>query len=497
MSNAERMTAVDTTWLRMDRPTNLMQVVCVIELEPPVSLSRLERTLGARLLRIGRFRQRVEDRSGTLWWSDDPNFDLSRHIRRVRLPTPGRKSELQRFVAEMAVTALDPSRPLWQFHIVELDQGGAAVVGRIHHAVADGIALIGVLLSLVDNGKKVRTTRAAPPGNQGAGLLESILIPVSKGLQLSEEALRRTVNLVGSPSQALRNGTGIAAELAYLMLMPSDSQTCFKGRLSGNKRVAWTDPISLPEVQVASRALGCSINDMLLAAAAGALNGYLADKGDETRDVEIRALVPINLREAAADHELGNRFGIIAVELPVGLENPLARLYEVHRRMDSLKSSYEPLVTFGLLEALGYAPKVVQNEVFELLLSRATAVMTNLPGPQQPLYLAGSRIGQIIYWVPQAGEIGMGVSIISYNGQVQFGLMTDAALVPNPEAIVARFKPEFEQLLYFVLLAPWMEEGSEQVQPKARARTSKPRPRSAARHPVASALNGRTRRSIR
>ncbi len=496
MSNAERMSAVDTTWLRMDQPTNLMQIVCVIELEPPVDLDHLEHTLGARLLRIGRFRQRIEDRSGVLWWSDDPNFDLSRHIKRIGLPTPRGKGELQRFVAEMAVTPLDPNRPLWQFHIVELDQGGAAVVGRIHHAVADGIALIGVLLSLVDDGKEAKISQASQAGNQG-GLLDSILKPVSTGLQLSGEAWRTTVNLIGSPSQTLRNGTGIAAELAYLALMPSDSQTRFKGQLSGNKRVAWTDPIALPEVQVVSKALGCSINDMLLAAAAGALNGYLADKGDETKGVEIRALVPINLRPAAVDRELGNRFGIIAVELPVGLENPLARLYEIHRRMNALKSSYEPLVTFGLLEALGYAPKMVQDEVFDLLLSRATAVMTNLPGPQGPLYLGGSRIEQIIYWVPQAGGIGMGVSIISYNGQVQFGLITDAALVPDPEAIVAGFKPEFEQLLYFVLLEPWAVEGGEQAEPGARARRSNTGRRSLPKHSREPALKSRGRQSVR
>jgi hypothetical protein len=120
--------------------------------------------------------------------------------------------------------------------------------------------------------------------------------------------------------------------------------------------------------------------------------------------------------------------------------------------MDALKNSYEPPVTLGLISALGYAPQLVQDRLFDLLLSRATAVMTNVPGPQQPLYLAGSEIKQVLVWVPQAGEIGMGVSILSYNGQVQFGLIVDAALVPDPHAITTRFEPEFEQLLYFVLL---------------------------------------------
>jgi len=166
-------------------------------------------------------------------------------------------------------------------------------------------------------------------------------------------------------------------------------------------------------------------------------------------------LVPINLRSGADEPELGNRFGMLAVELPVGLENPLDRLYEVRRRMRALKQSYEPSVTLGLLAALGYAPKVVQDRLFDLLLSRATAVMTNVPGPQQPLYLAGSELKQIMCWGPQAHDIGMGVSILSFNGRVQFGLITDAAMVPDPQAIIARFRPEFEKLLYHVLMRSW------------------------------------------
>jgi WS/DGAT/MGAT family acyltransferase len=278
-----------------------------------------------------------------------------------------------------------------------------------------------------------------------------------------------------------RDGTGIAAELAHLALMPSDSPTRFKGMPRGEKRVAWTDPLALPEVKVVGRMLGCSVNDMLLAAVAGALHGYLKDKGDATAGVEVRALVPVNLRPPD-DAALGNHFGVVAIELPVGLDSPLARLNEVHRRMEALKQSYEPAVTLGLLTALGHAPKLVQDRIFDLLLSRATAVMTNMPGPQQPLHIAGSEIRQMMFWVPQSGDIGMGVSILSFNGQVQFGLITDAALVPDPQAIIAKFKPEFEQLLYFVLLEPWgpQPEGGSRRRPRMR-KTRRERKRPAAR----------------
>jgi WS/DGAT/MGAT family acyltransferase len=483
MSNSERMAPVDTTWLRMERPTNLMMIVGVLVLAGPVDVPRLEATLARRILAIPRFRQRTDARPTGTWWTDDAHFDIARHIKRIRLPGAGDKAELQRLVAELASTPLDPDHPRWQFHIVEDYEGGAAVVARIHHAIGDGVAMIGVLLSLTDGnltpGRR-RKRSVSAEGGHGAwsDLVERVTGTMQEGLQLSIEALRKSFTAAGNPTQLLRDGTGIAAELVYLLLMPQDTPTRFKGMPSGNKRIAWSEPIVLPEVKAVSNILGCSINDMLLTAVAGALRGYLVEKGDETRGVEVRALVPVNLRPPGSEHTLGNRFGVVAIELPVGLENPLARLGEIHRRMETLKRSYEPLATLGLLEALGYAPQAVQDSLFDLLLSRATAVMTNVPGPQQPLHLAGNEIKQVMFWVPQAGNISMGVSILSFNGQVQFGLITDEATVPDPEVIVARFKPEFERLLYFVLLGGDAPAGGMEDQ---RTRSRKPRHRSSAR----------------
>jgi WS/DGAT/MGAT family acyltransferase len=485
MSSSERMAPVDTTWLRMDRPANLMVIVGVLVLAGPVDVPRVEAMLAERLLAFKRFRQRTETGQTGSWWCDDPQFDLARHIKRTRLPGQGRKPELERLVAELAATPLDPLHPLWQFHIVEDYEGGAAVVVRIHHAIADGIALIGVLLSLTDGHARApprRARRASSDDDEGSWLdmFTPVMDAVEGGVHLSRNVLRGSVEAASHPAQTLQAGTSIASELAHLLLMPNDSQTRFKGQPSGIKRVAWTDPIALPEVKAVSQALDCSVNDMLLTAVAGALNFYLAEKGDETQGVEIRALVPVNLRPPGSERKLGNRFGIVAVELPLGLDNPLARLHEIHRRMEALKSSYEPPVTLGLLSTLGYAPKLVQDKVFELLLSRATAVMTNVPGPKEPLYLAGSEIKQVMVWVPQAGDIGLGVSILSFNGKVQFGLLADAALVPDPQAIIDRFEPEFEQLLYFALMQAWPAE-PEQAPVATKPRASVPVARSARR----------------
>jgi WS/DGAT/MGAT family acyltransferase len=274
-------------------------------------------------------------------------------------------------------------------------------------------------------------------------------------VRLSRQALREARERVARPAETLREGIGVAEELAYLLLMPQDTPTRFKGKPGGQKRVAWTDPIALPEVKLVGRVLGCSVNDMLLTAVAGSLRAYLAGKGDATQGVELRALVPVNLRGPGQATQLGNQFGVVALSLPVGIENPLARLYEIRRRMEELKKSNEAVVTLGLITGLGYAPRIVQDRLFGLLLGRASAVMTNVPGPQHPLYLGGSRVRQVMFWVPRPGDIALGVSILSFDGQVQFGVITDAAVIPDPEAVIARFGPEFEQLLYYVLMEPW------------------------------------------
>ena len=397
--------------------------------------------------------------AATSWWIDDPYFDRSRHIKRVRLPGKGGKAELQRYVAELASERMDKSRPLWQLRLVEDFEGGAALITRFHHAIGDGMALVGMMLSVTDGGDpSIWANRPSkPPSRSWLPAYQTIL----KGVGTASGLLKNASALASNPAQTVRLGAGVAGELAWLLLMPEDSWTRFKGKPSGNKRVAWTDPIPMHEVKAVSKALGCTINDMLLASVAGALGEYLKDKGDKTHGVEIRALVPVDQRHSYEMGQLGNKFGIVGVELPVGVENPLARLMEVRRRMRDLKTSLEPPVTLGLFDVIGHAPKIAQDKLFNLLTHRATAVMTNVPGPAHPMYMAGAKIKQIMFWVPQSGDIGMGVSILSYNGMVQFGLITDAEMVPDPERIIAHFRPKFEQLLYYALMSSWGDRDNE------------------------------------
>ena len=463
MAHSEQMAPVDATWLRMDRPNNLMVIVGVLKLAGPVKIATLEKLLADRLTAYRRFRQKAETRPAGVWWVDDRHFDVKRHIHRIRLPGDGGDGELEQLVGDLASTPLDHSIPLWQFHIVEKFEGGAAVIARIHHAIADGIALMGVMLSLTDEMHAMAQGGGRPRHDDGEedhdGALSGLFSPVAQawkmGSRVAAPLLKNAGDIASNPSKAfdlIKTGSGVVGELAWLLTMPSDSATSLKGKPLGAKRVAWTDPLPLGEIKAVGKALGCSVNDILLSAVAGAIGSYLADQGEETVGAEIRAVIPVNLREQMASPELGNSFGLVALELPVGIDNPVKRLFEVRARMDALKRSTQAPVTYGLLAALGYAPKLAQDLLFDFLLDRTTAVMTNVPGPQFQLSIGGSAVTQIMFWVPQASNVGMGVSILSYNGKVQFGLMTDAALTPEPRRIIERFGPQFEQLLYYTLM---------------------------------------------
>jgi len=464
MSQSERMSSVDTTWLRMDRPNNLMMIVGVWIVEGPVDAERVEERIAGGLLSYRRYRQKVERLPAGIFWRDDPNFDLGRHMRRIRLPGRGGKAELERLVGDLAAEPFDPNHPLWTVHIVEDYEGGAAVIFRWHHAIADGMALMGVTMKMVDGGPALRS--GAAEEREEEGWLQSLMSPavaaINSGAEASGSTVKLALGLARDPWRAaglVRDGAGVAGELSYLLFMSSDSATRFKGKPIGTKRVAWCEPLKLAEVKAVSRALGVSVNDILLSCVAGAMRRYLADCGERTEGVECRAMVPIDLR-APGDVSLGNRFGIIAVALPVGVEDPLERLKTVRERMTALKTSYEPITTLGLFAALGRLPQIFQDQLFDLLISRGTAVMTNVAGPTEPLTVAGGALKQIMFWVPQSGDTGMGVSIMSYAGKVQFGLITDVGLTPNPDAVVRHFPEEFEKYLYYMLLEPPGEEGA-------------------------------------
>jgi WS/DGAT/MGAT family acyltransferase len=459
----EPMSRVDTAWLRMERATNLMMITSVMMFEEHMDLDRLKRMVKHRFLAYARFRQKPLDSAGGAFWVEDPDFDLDYHVRLSALPGRGGKRELERFVSQQASTPLDKTKPLWQFHLVEKYGGGSALVTRIHHCYADGMALVQVMLSMTDTAREAKkeseTSKAwltkgedkTPTGG-----------PLDKYMKLGGQVLEKGLDIYRDPSLAAvvaKEGGEIARELALALSLSDDPQTVLRGPLGVSKRVAWAEPLKLDEVKAIGVAFGCTVNDVLMACAAGALRSYMLERGEQLEGVQLRATVPVNLRPLKHARKLGNHFGLVFLDLPVGMDNPVARLEAIAGCMQQLKKSRQAIVSYGLLAALGMAPVGIQRTALELFSRKATAVATNVPGPKMPLFLAGCTVREMMFWVPQTGGIGIGISILSYNGRVHFGLIADAKLVPDPDDVIRRFGPEFEKFVMLALMGGWGEDG--------------------------------------
>ena len=467
----ERISGIDTAWLRMERPTNLMMITGVMIFAERLDYDRLREVIETRFMQYPRFTQRAVRNAAGAFWESDPYFDISRHILRTALPGRADQAELQNLASDLMSTPLDFTKPLWQFHLVEDYQGGSAVILRIHHCYADGIALIHVLLSLTD--PEPDMPPPAPEEDQErteeAGIFRRFFDPVDKmvnqTLKLGRGLVDEGADIVRHPTHALdyvRNGVRLAAEIARLALMSDDAKTRLKGDLGVSKRVAWAEPLDLHEVKAIGKALGGSINDVLLAVVAGAVRSYFIEKGDPVpEDLQIRAVIPVNLRPVKKVADLGNFFGLVFLALPVGIANPLERMYEVRRRMQELKESCQPILALGLLGTVGMGPNRLQQPLLEMLSNKASAVMTNVPGPREAIYLGGVRLAEMMFWVPQSGHIGIGVSILSYHNRVHFGVVADRKLIADPEAVVSRFVSEFDKLLLMTLMSPWGDEPHE------------------------------------
>lgn len=338
MRSGEALSAVDSAWLRMDRPTCLMMVCGMMLFERRLRLQAVKDVVRQRMLCFHRFTQRVSG-TGSARWETDPAFDLDWHVRHLALPAG---DTLEDLVGSLVSTPLDRSRPMWQFHLIDDRQGGSALLLRVHHCYGDGFALMHVVSSMMDEAPD--RPHAAPadiprPHAEGSAL-ERMLGPAAQSAGAALRAARSAAGLgrelLAHPFEALAYagaGADYALAAAAIAAMPPDSPTCLKGELGVMKRVAWAQPLPLEEVKAVAAALACSVNDVLVACIAGALRRTLLERGEDAGSVQLRSLVPVNLRPPGPPATLGNQFGLVFLDLPVATAEPVGRVLEVRRRM--------------------------------------------------------------------------------------------------------------------------------------------------------------------
>lgn len=465
-NHKESMRKVDTAWLRMESPSNLMMITGMMFLDKLPSYDNFLEILENNFLSYRRFRQKAVISTAGTYWQDDEFFDIKGHVRRVALPGNANYDELQDFVSDLASTPLDKSKPLWQFHLVENYEDGPVLVSRIHHCYADGIALIQVILSMTSSDRQKSMVLTPDSNNKEyhrkLGVLKSVVNPAKKqfnnSLKIANQIKEIGLETLANPA-LLEKGASevadIAGELFNALTLPDDPPTVFKSKLSVRKNTAWAESIELDQVKAIAYATGTTVNDVLISNLAGALREYMLRIGDDPNEIVINATVPVNLRPLEHAKNLGNHFGLVFLKLPIFESNPLKRLKYVHDEMNELKKSKQAIVSFGLLSAIGMAPAAVQTMLLDQFSRKATTVLTNVPGPQVPLYVSGAKVEKIMFWVPQNGTIGMGISILSYNGKVEFGLIVDKNLVPDPENVIKEFPKQFENLLDCLMMHPW------------------------------------------
>jgi len=416
----------DAIWLQ-DSASNLMVINGVL-ISDRIDLATLRQTFQQRVIeaagdQYARFRQRVVRSGGRWYWEDDPHFDIANHFIPAHDSDLGTTAKLQRYVGTEASRALPPDRPLWQFQAVEdFEDGGSACLVRLHHCIGDGMALVSVMFHFME---EVRTADAA---SSPAAIQPAAGAPSNR--------LGRLLQIpFAAPAILLRR-----------MLWIPDRHALHGPKVSGQKQVAWTAPVDLQIIKDIKDRLDATVNDVLMAAVSGALSRYIEQRAGQIIG-RLRISMPVSVRRPQAKMTLENRFAAVPLELPAGIGHARERVAAVKLRMDALKQSVAPIVIYGLQSVLLAAlPQAVSRGLIDFLANKCTAVVTNVPGPQRGLTLAGRQVRNLMFWVPQRADIGVGISILSFAGKVQIGVICDTELVPDPVELVHAFEEELTAL---------------------------------------------------
>jgi len=428
---AEPMRRVDAAWYRMDRPRNTADIVALLGLEERLPFPRLRSLIADRLLPQVRFRQRVRAAElGLPTWEEDPGFDVARHVVGPRVLEPG-PAALHACLGRLATEVLDPTHPPWRIEVLE-SGGTSALALKIHHCVGDGRALVGVLRRIADE--------AVWDSTPGAGAFRPLAL-ARDGLEAVSRALqdpRAALHLAGEAAS-------FGGSLAHLVALPADRPTILSRPHSGVRRVAWTRALPMDRVRTACRRGGVTVNELMLAAIAGALRTVLARAGEPVDALAPRALMPVDARDPQ-DRSLGNGFGLVFFDLPVRAASPADRLAMIRARSEALRHSPEAVVTLAVLGAIGLLPPGLERLATSFFARKASLVVTNVRGPSAAVRLGGSLVDRLIFWVPHPATLGLGISIISYAGEIRVGVRSDRAVLEDPGTLARAITAELAAL---------------------------------------------------
>jgi WS/DGAT/MGAT family acyltransferase len=454
----DRLTAVDASFLVQEGPSSHMHVGAVMVFEgPPPSYDDFLSQIRGRLHLVPRYRQKLafpRFEAGRPLWVDDPSFNLEYHVRHTALPSPGSEEQLRNLVARIFSQQLDRSKPLWETWLVQgLERNRFALISKTHHALVDGISgvdLATVLFDItpvpqpVDHEDREWVPQREP--TQAQLIAQGIKGLVRTPVRLATEALEAVSHPEGALSGAREAAEGLG-EVVWNFLNPAPD-TPLNVEIGPHRRFTWVRA-ELADFKTIKNALGGTVNDVVLAVVAGSLRRFLRARGVRTEGLELRALVPVSIRSQDEHHQLGNRIAAMRGPLPVYIEDPVARLEAVREAMNGLKESKQAVGAEVLAGVQNLAPPTVLAQASRLNFSTRlfNLIVTNVPGPQFPLYLLGRELQELfpIAFLPR--NHALAVAVMSYNGGVDFGLLSDYDAVPDVDVIASGIQESLAELL--------------------------------------------------
>lgn len=456
----ERLSALDQTFLAFETRNAPMHVALTGIFEPGslatedggVDIDRIRRHIAARLRFIPRYRQRVVMLPilNDAVWVDDDAFDLAFHVRHTSLPRPGGKRQLQRRCAEILERPLDRGRPLWEMWFVEgLEGGRFAMVAKVHHCMVDGIAGIDILAALLGTEPSEVEEPIEPWQPRPAPRQRDVLLGELRRRGASSlDAVRRVGDFLSRPGDASRaTGAGVAAFVRLLSKLSGASSTPFNQPIGPHRRVDWFS-IGIAEVRAIRAALGGTLNDVVLATVSGAIRRFLERHRVDVDSLDFRVMAPVSVRSTDERGTLGNRVSAWMVPLPLGERDPRAALAAIRHTTEHLKESKEAMGAEVLTQVGEWTPSTLLS-LASRMMTRAlpfNLVVTNVPGPQLPLYLMSARMLDNFGLIPLTDYLCLGIVLFSYDGQLCWGFTCEWDLLPDLHDFVLDVRAAFDDL---------------------------------------------------